>query len=207
VRRDAPIFSLVLSKSRDWRHHDCSGAEPLFMDCNRGGCPDLGGTSIGSLARSSRSNFQSRSFLLGGRRGLARDQSMAPLSWDNCVVLRALDTAPINASIRLFEAVECRHGRRIPPLSTALASRTHSRRLCRPGRERPGARVLPRQRGQSTAGESAHEGRGSTSTAAIPSQIELAPGVCSYGAPMGHSVYPSPHQERGVAIPAGQVAE
>jgi hypothetical protein len=29
----------------------------------------------------------------------------------------------------------------------------------------------------------------------------------SYGAPMGHSVYPSPHQERGVAIAAGQVAE
>jgi hypothetical protein len=110
VRRDAPIFSLVLSKSRDWRHHDCSGAKPLFMDCSRGGCPDLGGTSIRTIRRSSPSNFQSRSFLLGGRRGLARDQSMAPLSWDSCVVSRALDTAPINASIRLLEAVECRDG-------------------------------------------------------------------------------------------------
>jgi hypothetical protein len=124
VRRDAPIFSLVLPKSRDWRH-DCSGAKPLFMDCNRGGCPDLGGTSIRSLTRSSRSNFQSRSFLLGGRRGLARDQFMAPLSWDNCVVLRALDTASINASIRLFEAVECRDGR------------THPAAFHRPGEPNP----------------------------------------------------------------------
>jgi hypothetical protein len=43
---------------------------------------------------------------------------MAPLSWDNCVVLRALDTATINASIRLFEAVERRDGRRIPRFPT-----------------------------------------------------------------------------------------
>jgi hypothetical protein len=98
------FFLLVLSKSRDWRHHDCSGAKPLFMDCNRGRRPDLGGTSIRSIRPGSRSNFQSRSFLLGGRRGLARDQSMAPLSWDNRVVLRALDTAPINASIELFRS-------------------------------------------------------------------------------------------------------
>jgi hypothetical protein len=81
----------------------------------------------------------SRSFRLGGRGGLARDQSMAPLSWDNCVVLRALDTAPIDTSIGLFEAVECRDGRRIPPLPTTLASRTHTRRLRRSGRQRAGA--------------------------------------------------------------------
>jgi hypothetical protein len=60
---------------------------------------------------------------------------MAPLSWDNCVVLLALDTAPINASIRLLEAVDCRDGRRIPPLPTTLASRVHPRRLCRAARE------------------------------------------------------------------------
>jgi hypothetical protein len=59
--RDAPIFSVVRSKSRDWHHHDCSGAKPLLMDCNRGGWPDLGGTSIRSIKRSSRSNLQSRS--------------------------------------------------------------------------------------------------------------------------------------------------
>jgi hypothetical protein len=141
VTRDAPIFSLVLSKSRDWRHHDCSGAKPFLMDCNHRGHPDRGGTSIRTFRRSSPSNFQSRSFLLGGRRGLAWDQSMAPLSWDNCVVLRALDTAPINASIRLLEAAECRDGRRIPPLSSALASRAHPRRLCRPRRQRPSARL------------------------------------------------------------------
>jgi hypothetical protein len=60
---------------------------------------------------------------------------MAPLSWDSCVVLRALDTAPINASIRLLEAVECRDGPRIPPLPTTLASRAHPRRLCGAARE------------------------------------------------------------------------
>jgi hypothetical protein len=78
---------------------------------------------------------------------------MAPLSWDNCVVLRALDTAPIDTSIGLFEAVECRDGRRIPPLPTTLASRTHTRRLRRPRRQWPGARVhrFPRQRGRSPA--------------------------------------------------------
>jgi hypothetical protein len=134
VRRDAPIFSLVLSKSRDWRHHDCSGAKPLFMDCNRGGCPDLGGTSIRTIRRSSPSNFQSRAFLLGGRRGLARDQSMAPLSWDSCVVLRALDTAPINAGKRrdASAAVYCL---RKPDRSSPPASRAHPRRLCRAARE------------------------------------------------------------------------
>jgi hypothetical protein len=60
---------------------------------------------------------------------------MAPLSWDSCVVLRALDTAPINASIRFLEAVECRDGPRIPPLPTTLASRAHPRRLCGAARE------------------------------------------------------------------------
>src|ERR1700759_3724263 len=95
------MFSLVLSKSRDWHHHDWSGAKPIFMDRNRRGCPALGRKSTRTIRRGTRSNFQSRSFLLGGRRGLERHQSMAPLSWVSCFVLRTLDTAPINAWIKV----------------------------------------------------------------------------------------------------------
>jgi len=52
---------------------------------------------------------------------------MAPLSWDNCVVLRALDTAPINASIRLFEAVVCRDGRRKGAIQEEVVRAKHWR--------------------------------------------------------------------------------
>jgi hypothetical protein len=40
--------------------------------------------------------------LLAMRQFLRGIQSMAPLSWDDRVVLRALDIAPINASIKSF---------------------------------------------------------------------------------------------------------
>jgi hypothetical protein len=63
---------------------------------------------------------------------------VASLSWDNCVVLRALDAVPI---IRLFKAVECLDRRRIPALSTALANRTHSGRLRRARRQLASAGV------------------------------------------------------------------
>jgi hypothetical protein len=95
ANNDSPSFSLVLSKSRYRRHHDGSGSKPLLMDYNRSGCLDLGVASTGSIRRCSRSNFQRRSFRLGGRRGLARGQSVAPLSWGVCAVLWTLDAPPL----------------------------------------------------------------------------------------------------------------
>jgi hypothetical protein len=89
---DAPVFALVLSKPRDGRDHDRSGAKPRFMDCNLGKCLDLGLAPTGSLRRCSRNYREGQSFHLGDRRSLPRGQSVAPLSWGNCAELWARDT-------------------------------------------------------------------------------------------------------------------
>ena len=39
---DASVFAVVFPKSRDGRHHDRSGPQHRFVDCNRRERPDLG---------------------------------------------------------------------------------------------------------------------------------------------------------------------
>jgi hypothetical protein len=88
------------------------------MDCDRDRRLDLG-ASTGSSRRGSQSNFQRRSFRLGGRRDLARGQSVAPLPWGSNAVLLALDTtslgqptggaAPAGADHRSREVHRRRH--------------------------------------------------------------------------------------------------
>jgi len=96
---DVPVFAVVLPKSRDGRHHDRSGAEPRFVDCNRGERSDLGLASTRPLRHCSRNCRQRRSFRLGERRGLARCQSVAALSRGSRVGLWAHHDAMMDSGI------------------------------------------------------------------------------------------------------------
>ena len=101
VYDDAPVFALVLSKSQDGRHHGCSGAKLRFMGCHRGERLDLGLAPPRSFKDCPRNYCQRRSFRLGDRRGLARGQSVSPLSRGSRVVLCARDIPSLD-SLRSF---------------------------------------------------------------------------------------------------------